>query len=198
MKQQYQLNQDNLDHVCEYNHFADNYSDKPQCKYGQDCKAYIRSETGTDLNRIDDKCHLNLYRHPPRTRQIKLQENIHSLVINKSKEQNHPLYSPTDEVWDKYGGDWLRPLIDEVIGNGFGYDLCLKCGKDDKCKHNVYKSQYSILKIVDEKIKCKRHRLMGSPLSRDEMLALILYTGDTVSVPFSLYILFIIILIFRL
>ena len=41
----------------------------------------------------------------------------------------------------------------------------------------IYKSKYSILKIVDEKMKSRRHSIIGAPLQRDEMLALILYTG---------------------
>ena len=37
--------------------------------------------------------------------------------------------------------------------------------------------QLSTLRIVDEKMKCHRHAVMEAPLQRDEMLALILYTG---------------------
>eukprot|EP01084_Bolivina_argentea_P264558 448154_1 len=86
MKEQYEYSQDNLNHILSYNHFANEYLEKPQCKYGQDCKAYIRSENGQ--NRLNDTCHMKIYRHPPRTRNIKLSENINSLVINKNEEQN--------------------------------------------------------------------------------------------------------------
>ena len=65
----------------------------------------------------------------------------------------------------------------EVIKNGYKYDLCLECGKNDECKHDVYDSQYSILKVVDEKMDCHRHKLMNKPLFRAHMLALVLYTG---------------------
>ena len=124
---------------------------------------------------------MKLYHHPPRTRQIKLSQNIKSLVINKSNEDNHPLYEPTDDDKLKYGyndkDEYLRALIDEVTSNGYKYDLCLKCKQNDKCNHNVYDSKYSILKLVDEKMDCNRHLLMERPLTRDKMLALILYTG---------------------
>ena len=47
-------------------------------------------------------------------------------------------------------------MIDEVVKNGYKYDLCLECKKDDNCKHEYY----SILNIVDEKLNCARHKQM--------------------------------------
>ena len=35
---------------------------------------------------------------------------------------------------------WLSALVKEVVENGYKYDLCTQCGKNDKCKHNVNKS----------------------------------------------------------
>eukprot|EP01084_Bolivina_argentea_P136040 239626_1 len=78
MKEKYQFSQENLDHLNQYKHFKNEYEEKPACKHGDECKSYIRCESGQDENRLDDKCHMKLYRHPPRTRQIKLAENIHS------------------------------------------------------------------------------------------------------------------------
>ena len=72
---------------------------------------------------------------------------------------------------------FLTALIDEVISNGFRSDLCLSCSSNKKCKHNIHKSKYSILNIVDHKMNCERHLAMNSPLNRGNMLALILYTG---------------------
>ena len=72
---------------------------------------------------------------------------------------------------------WLQALISEVQSNNFASDLCLSCSNEDECKHNVYHSRHSILHIVDQKMDCLRHKLMSSPLKRDQMLALILYTG---------------------
>ena len=178
MKQKYEFSKQNLQHMNEYSHFMNEYEEKPQCKYGQDCKAYIRSENGQ--NRLDDNCHMKIYRHPPRTRNIKLAENINSLIINKKKEQNHKRYWPTDEDEQKYGYNdkdgFLKALIEEVINNGYKYDLCLECKQGDECKHD----EYSILQIVDDKMKHIRHKAMASPLNRGEMLSLILYTGFVV------------------
>ncbi len=36
---------------------------------------------------------------------------------------------------------------------------------------------YSLLEVVDDKLACKKHTSIGSPLSKAEMLSLILYTG---------------------
>eukprot|EP01084_Bolivina_argentea_P041899 77351_1 len=188
MKVNYKLNEDNLKHLEEFNHFSNEYVQKPACRYGDECKAYIRQENG-DSDRIDDKCHMKLYRHPPRRRQIQLAENMNSLIVNTSPKQNHPLYYPTSEDYKKHGFEikskvpymiwvskskngFLKPLLNEVIANGFNYDLCLQCKQNDDCKHEP-----SLLTVVDEKLNCVRHISMDSPLRRDEMLALILYTG---------------------
>ena len=102
VKEKYQFHQENLDHLLQYRHHEKEYDDKPICKYGDECKSYIRCESGVDQNKIKDQCHMLLYRHPPRTRQIKLAENIHSLVINKSPIENRASYYPIYEqvkVW---------------------------------------------------------------------------------------------------
>ena len=74
---------------------------------------------------------------------------------------------------------YLQALIDEVINNGYAYDLCLECGKTGECKDDPFQSEHSLLNIVDEKIQCQRHKLMNNPLKRPQMLAfvLIVYTG---------------------
>ena len=124
-----------------------------------------------------------IYRHPPRTRHIKLSENIHSLIFNKSADQNAPIYIPTAKDKTKYGYNedskfgFTSALIKEVIKNGYKYDLCLRCKAGDHCKHDVYHSQHSILKVVENKMKDHRHKLLECPLNLDNMLALILYTG---------------------
>ena len=192
MRKKYNYTQLSLSHIQRYRHHVNSYDGKSICKYGQECKAYIRSEKGVDGNKIEDQCHMALYRHPPRTRQIKMAKNIHPLAINKSRWDNHNLYKPTKELQERYGleqkhGEWiskdnpidgvLKALIDEVIANKFEYDLCLSCSKNDECKHDVYDSRYSILHIVDQKMECLRHKLMNSRLNRGQMLSLILYTG---------------------
>ena len=178
----HQHNLQNLHHLEKYRHYQNEYEDKPICKYNDECKSYIRCENGVDKNEISDQCHMILYRHPPRTRHVKLAENINSLLINGANWDNHELYEPTGEDMHKYSHNkkngYLKALISETKSNNFGYDLCLSCAKgDDECKHDPFKSQWSILQIVDEKMECLRHKLMGKPLNRGEMLSLVLYTG---------------------
>ena len=181
LKKREEFTAQNLLHMKIYRHHANNYEDKEICKYGDECKSYIRNENGLDQNRIDDKCHMLLYRHPPRTRRIKLAENVHSLIINKSSKDNHALYEPTFADKDKHQYNdidgWLKALVLEVQTNDFGYDLCTACRQNEECKHNVYDSKYSILVTVDQKMNCLRHRMMNKTLNHGEMLALILYTG---------------------
>ena len=191
MKNQYQYNKQNLNHLRKYHHFQNEIQEKPRCKYGDECKTYIRCESGQDENRIDDQCHMAIFRHPPRTQRVQLAQNMHSFIFNQSHHENNDVYKPTASDKQKYGHDqygvnksnsrdgWLQALIDEVVSNGYKYDLCLKCKKDDffACRHNVHNSKYSILKIVDEKMNCHRHRLIRRQLTRASMLALVLYTG---------------------
>ena len=127
---------------------------------------------------------MKLYFHPPRGRQIKMTDNINAMIMNERKEDNHRVYTPTTEDKVKYKPNmkdgWIKPLIEEVTKNGYKYDLCLLCHKDKdgnvpECKHN----DYSILKVVDDKMSHPRHQAIDCPLRRDEMLSLILYTGNT-------------------
>eukprot|EP01084_Bolivina_argentea_P092560 166508_1 len=170
VKQKYEFTKENLNHLNEYNHFKNEYEEKPQCKHSQDCKAYIRSENGT--NRLDDNCHMRIYRHPPRTRNIKLSENTNPLIVNANLWDNHRVYEPTkaDRKKHEYNikDGFLKALIEEIINNQFQRHLCLDCGNDE-CKHE----QYPILQMVDEKLNHNRHKIIGSPLRRDHMLALI-------------------------
>eukprot|EP01084_Bolivina_argentea_P184389 318017_1 len=175
MKQNYDFTQDNLDHLNKYRHFKDEFLDKPACRHKDVCKAYKRLELGG--NKMTDLCHLKLYQHPPRSRNIALSENINSLMVHNNENQNHDVYQPTPDDDVKYGfsstGGFIKALIEEVIKNAFVSDLCLECKTDDECKHETY----SILQIVKSKIKSHRHQSIGSPLRMDHMLALILYTG---------------------
>eukprot|EP01084_Bolivina_argentea_P005387 10166_1 len=166
MKNKEEYTEHNLAHLLEFVHFEDSYNEKPSCKHGVECKSFVRLESGG--NSLNDRCHVQIYRHPPRNnRQIKLSDNMNELIVNKEwKECNNYLYEPTDED-DKIG---LEALIDEVIRNGFKRDLCLN---DEDYKND----EYSIMKIVDDKLNHIRHRQIGSPLNRAEMLSLILYTG---------------------
>eukprot|EP01084_Bolivina_argentea_P163829 284937_1 len=156
-----------LNHIYEYQH------PEIDCKFGDKCFAFNRLIKGG--NELKDRCHIAIYKHPPRRRDtINLGEKINSFVLNDEWYENKPLYYPTDEdekecKYNQVHG-FLQLLVEEVVDNKFEADLCLT---DD----NINNHQYTIMTIVDNKINCTRHKLMGSPLNRAEMLSIILYTG---------------------
>eukprot|EP01084_Bolivina_argentea_P315961 547575_1 len=171
MKKYSAFTEDSLNHLNEYVHFYDECNDKTKCKYGQKCFAFVRLENGG--NNLADQCHMKLYRHPPRRRTIRLEENMKMFMINKKYTDNHYVYVPTpqDGVWYYNNKDgYLNALIFEVIYNKYKADLCLTA-------EDLEQEHLSILQIVDEKMKAKRHQIMGNPLTRGQMLALLLYTG---------------------
>ncbi len=176
----YEGDTENLKHLQSFSHFTNEYEYKPKCKGFDKCPAFIRNQNMPIIGYLD-KCHLALYTHPPASRNLKLPQNVHSLVVNKKASENHPLYEPTNEDKEKYGYNendgYLSALIEEVINNGFKSDLCLNCRHDDECKHDIKDSEHSILKIADEKKKHQRHQSMGNPLNVAQILSLILYTG---------------------
>eukprot|EP01084_Bolivina_argentea_P296274 510231_1 len=151
-----------------------------ECKYGDECYAFQRAEKGG--NELNDRAHVAIYKHPPRRfgginsgeEKIEMNEEINSFCLNEEFVENVPLYYPTDEDkkecnYNKENG-FLQLLIKEVIDNGFKSDLCIN-DEDEK------NDNYTIMNIVEQKLKCMRHKKMGSPLNRAEMLSLLLYTG---------------------
>eukprot|EP01084_Bolivina_argentea_P289456 497070_1 len=172
-KQTQSFNINILHHMEQFTHFSDEYAEKPECKNNTDCESYKRLQNGG--NNINDLCHIKLYKHPPRTRNIQLQQNIKSLIVHKNKRQNVPTYKPTKEDKIKYNcnekNGYLAALIREVIKNGFKADLCLN---DEQ---NIENNKFCIMDMVDSKLKCHRHIAMNCPLSRDQMLALVLYSS---------------------
>eukprot|EP01084_Bolivina_argentea_P065973 120262_1 len=157
-----------LQHLYEYKH------PEVECKYADNCYTFQRLEAG--WNDLKDRCHIMIYTHPPRNRRKSsgLAENIKSFCMKNNWAANVPLYHPNEE--DKKGSNFnerngfLKPLINEVITNGFKSDLCIT-------DQDAVNNNYSILQFVNEKLNCMRHKLMGSPLNRAEMLSIILYTG---------------------
>eukprot|EP00485_Elphidium_margaritaceum_P010764 CAMPEP_0202687930 /NCGR_PEP_ID=MMETSP1385-20130828/3479_1 /ASSEMBLY_ACC=CAM_ASM_000861 /TAXON_ID=933848 /ORGANISM="Elphidium margaritaceum" /LENGTH=469 /DNA_ID=CAMNT_0049342791 /DNA_START=33 /DNA_END=1442 /DNA_ORIENTATION=+ len=178
-KQKYAYTPDNLKHLEQYTHFGDKVGDKPLCKYGDECNAFKRMENGG--NQVNDRCHFKLYLHPPRARILTLSQNMHAFVMNTARQDNHDLYEPTYEDYEKYKyteqDGFLLALVEEVIRYGDKNDLCTKCGSPSSVYGLCQHKEHSILAVVDEKMKHKRHQMVGSPLRRDEMLALVLYTG---------------------
>ena len=143
------------------------YNEKSACKHGMECEAFIRLESGG--NRLDDRCHIKLYPHPPRTdRQIRMTEDVAKVIINTHHEQNR-------DICAQYIGhnSALGALLSEVIVNGYKNDLFLSNTTEEEYKND----QYTIMKIGDQKMNHPRHKALGSPLTRAQMLALILYTG---------------------
>eukprot|EP01084_Bolivina_argentea_P085363 154268_1 len=162
--------EDYLDHLYEFNHFkVSNHQQK--CRYFEKCKAYQRLSNGE--TRLDDRCHVKLYRHPPRNcSQIKLKEYHAAFTVHSDFCNVHDVHEPNKIFYNKRDG-YLIPLIQEVINNGYTNDLCVSCQTGEDCKHDGY----SILKVVNNKLRSSRHRKMGYPLNRGEMLSLLLYTG---------------------
>ena len=74
-------------------------------------------------------------------------------------------------IYKNEGSCYLASLLSEVVTNGHAYDLCFDCTEDDEFKCG----DYALMKIVDEKMNCKRHQIMEMPLNRADMLALGLY-----------------------
>eukprot|EP01083_Nonionella_stella_P056913 149635_1 len=56
VKQTYEFNKANYDHLRDYNHHKNEFKEKPQCRYAAECNAYIRQQKGE--THIDDQCHM--------------------------------------------------------------------------------------------------------------------------------------------
>ena len=161
------------------NHLYDYVHDTVDCKYGDECYAFIRVAEGG--NHLKDRCHVMIYKHPPRGRTMdkRLEDGINSFCLNDEWADNTPLYYPSDEEKkqcdDNSKDGYLALLVEEVILNGFKSDLCLHCSykSGDECKHD----KITIMEHVDNKMNCMRHKLMGSPLNRAEILSIMLYTA---------------------
>eukprot|EP01084_Bolivina_argentea_P286353 491200_1 len=135
MKTEYNFTKNNYFHICNFNHFQNELVDQTECKWNEECKSFKRLENGR--NKIEDLCHSKIYRHPPRKRNILLSENVKNMVLNKKKNDNIPVYEPTDNDSNKYllneKDGYLNALTSEIIRNGFKYDLCFKCEINEKC-----------------------------------------------------------------
>jgi len=130
----------------------------PSCHDGADCDAYKRLVKGGHC--LDDLCHLQMYRHPPR--------------LNHGSNaywQQWSQYAATSCVHEhagiahyRYHAHTLKTskgaLMREVKANGCQYVLTPHMAQ-----------------IVNEKLNHCRHKRFGSPLTYDEMLALILYAN---------------------
>lgn len=164
MKNEYKYTMDHYNHLISYKHFNSQLSNKPNCKYGIDCKAFNRLNRN-ESRRFDDICHFEIYKHPPRNeRQTNMAKNVNQLIMIETADKI---------VNNNNNGDVsVENLIYEVIKNGFKSDLVL-----NESKWELWNDLFTILYVVNEKIDATYHKRLGSPLSRGEMLALILYTS---------------------
>ena len=174
MKNNYKYTRDNYNHLLEFNHFRNDIINKPICKYGTDCNAFKRMDMYNDgknrkrkkqdSNRFDDKCHLAIFRHPPRNdRQARMSQNANKLIIidkaTKIQEAKKMDYK-------------IEDLIFEVCNNGYKSDLYLY----DAALSSWF-NFFTLLYVANEKMDSIYHKKLKSPLNRAEMLALILYTS---------------------
>ena len=189
VKNNYEYSKENYLHLNEKNHFGFDYSNKPQCRYKLECKAFKRvsriNENSNDFNcnRFDDLCHLCVYRHPPRIiRNDNIMGNYNTLFNFKKKKKNDNMnqFVSTNKMIYSYVSyrNSMNSLIYEVLSNGFEKGLCLE-SDDLKNQH------YSLLKIVNQKLQSKLHKKYYKNALADErhydarvlMLSLLLYTG---------------------
>ncbi len=153
-----------LNHLRQFSHFKNEYIEKPECKLNQRCPSYIELESGT--HRIEDLCHVQLFRHTPRSahRILKFEKYINAFIINTNWSDNYPIYKPTATDKQKYFWNakdgFLNALLGEMERNGFKSDI----------------TNENILSIVEDRLQCLRHKAMGSPLNKCQMMALVLYT----------------------
>eukprot|EP01083_Nonionella_stella_P077210 210714_1 len=172
----YELTFENLQHMQNYVHYQ-NDEDKVMCRFGRDCHAFQRLERNG--NRLDDKCHMAVYKHPARMSEVASAKNIKEF-IHAEFDDGYPYgtyrdsRNPSGPSDYDHSGVILKHLVKEVVKNGFEEDLWVTDVK--KCKIN-HITDYTLFRVVDEKMNCFRHTSINSPLERHEMLAVILYTG---------------------
>eukprot|EP01084_Bolivina_argentea_P260331 439600_1 len=167
-------NENYMKHITEYNHYRNEYVDRQACMFDP-CNSYKKLlKGGYDLK---DRMHIKLYKHSARKTQYEF--NMNYLSLNDEWAENVALYSPTVDdmiecVYTEQNG-YLNTLIKEVIKNGYKKDLYID-GIIIESKDDNDNNEYNIMNIVDNLLLCKRHKQMGSPLNRAEMLSLVLYT----------------------
>eukprot|EP01084_Bolivina_argentea_P009663 18030_1 len=172
------INETNINHLNEYNHSKMNCSLKICSIYNK----LLRGNTSLyqDLDIIKIETHLKLYEHKHRKQRfVKFSQRWQSFFVSKKFKENK-LYRPSpspEMIFDSCCStkdDELNGLITEIINNGFKSDLGMEM-KIDNDEHDIY---YEIIKLVEYKLNCMRHKTMGSPLNKSQMLSLILYTSS--------------------
>ncbi|CAF3426128.1 unnamed protein product [Rotaria sp. Silwood2] len=145
-------------------HMDENRHEKIVCQYGTECDSFLRlKESGYQEQ---DVAHCAIYFHPAHRIALTVEENIGSRKFISGYEKWG--YSGRIECRVSTSLGHEGALISELNKNGFGHVMCLK-------------GPYTSLNdVVHAKLKHPRHVRMGSPLSHDQMLAIILYTDTPV------------------
>ena len=192
VKNKYDCTMQNLMHIQQFTHYKNENMTKPQCRYGLQCKTFIKFQCNEQVT-IFDQCHKHLYRHPP-------VDSVHHSISTFSDALVRLLLIPDYDIkmWNEFNyfkyedetptnttlllpsvytaaqfHDVKERLINEVIKNGFARDLCLK-----QSDYDAEPRKFSLVtNTLQRKMKLKRHKEMGEPLQQCEMLALLLYTG---------------------
>jgi len=134
---------------------------KPFCNYGSQCPTFTRFINNNDYH-IDDMDHCSKEFHPGRRCEMIIEENFESKKFISAYQNCYKVraHQRNRNFW---GGK---------VNNG---DLC------NEVKKNGFEQILTsdLYECVEKKLIHERHIQMGSPLSFEQMLALILYT-DTI------------------
>ncbi|CAF1353953.1 unnamed protein product [Didymodactylos carnosus] len=137
------------------------------CQYGTECHAFNRlMQNGY---RTDDIEHCSIYFHQGRRCGITVNENFGSRRFISAYLHWDESYSANRRITFWNGKVSEGDLVRELEINGFGHVMELSTG--------VFKS---LDEVVREQLRDPRHQQIGSPLSYDQMLSIILYTSTDV------------------
>ncbi|CAF1272912.1 unnamed protein product [Rotaria magnacalcarata] len=136
--------------------------EKTACRYGKKCYAFMRlTENGY---RQDDIGHCSVYFHDTRRGGMTTNDNFGFKKFVSAFQTWDPDTPREIEFW--HGNINKGDLVKELESNGFGYVM------------NPTNGPYKHLdEVVQEKLNHPRHIRIGSPLSDEQMLAIILYCG---------------------
>ena len=123
MKQKYVFKASYLEHCETYRHDTL----REACRYGRRCRAYCHM-TNTQMNswNLEDRCHLAVYRHPPRDRFVSLQSGQGQGTAMFKTHEKSPRSDKRSHVKLK---DSDRVVEAEVRRNGFGWVLTQPNGR---------------------------------------------------------------------
>ena len=192
-----------LQHIRDYTHFIDEFNRKPVCKHKDRCGAFVRVERGG--NSLSDLFHLQLYRHPPRSRRINLTENIQPMLFKEAREFHavatrlsqrdkapthedlelnfidchSPVSKGAGPRYQRWYDHRLRdcPSLQDQLEVFECKQLMAEVERNGFGRNLTMSDNSSLLLVAHDLMRHQRHLDMGSPLNRAEMLSLVMYTG---------------------